>query len=429
MKVMTRRNFIKAAIASGMIVGGGGIFAGCGETEKSAGNVKEKLTGKLNVKFLRQIITADSAKSRCIMWQTDSPMNFPEIEIKMKDSAESGKISAVNTSFEDDGEKFIQYTAQIENLSPLSEYEYRIIDGENGTDFFDLKTSSEKKFKAIIFPDSQSADYDVWGGIAELAFEKNSDADFFVNVGDIVDKGEDKNQWRAWMEKVSEQMKKIPFVPVMGNHETYSRDWQVRMPVAYLNFFEVPDNGVENFSRRFYSFDFGAAHFVVLDSQWEELEKFQPGLIAEQKNWLREDLAKTSKAWKIAFIHKDVLQYRIKGRPERLEGFSDVGREFMPLFESLNFDAVFTAHLHTYRNRGRLKNFLADESGPLYILTGLAGDVRYSNLWIDHELDKIIAPQPEIDNFLTLEVDEKNLSVKCFLSDGSQFDETNLRKV
>lgn len=429
MKVMTRRNFIKAAIASGMIVGGGGIFAGCWETEKSAGNVKEKLTGKLNVKFLRQIITADSAKSRCIMWQTDSPMNFPEIEIKMKDSAESGKISAVNTSFEDDGEKFIQYTAQIENLSPLSEYEYRIIDGENGTDFFDLKTSSEKKFKAIIFPDSQSADYDVWGGIAELAFEKNSDADFFVNVGDIVDNGEDKNQWRAWMEKVSEQMKKIPFVPVMGNHETYSRDWQVRMPVAYLNFFEVPDNGVENFSRRFYSFDFGAAHFVVLDSQWEELEKFQPGLIAEQKNWLREDLAKTSKAWKIAFIHKDVLQYRIKGRPERLEGFSDVGREFMPLFESLNFDAVFTAHLHTYRNRGRLKNFLADESGPLYILTGLAGDVRYSNLWIDHELDKIIAPQPEIDNFLTLEVDEKNLSVKCFLSDGSQFDETNLRKV
>ena len=100
----------------------------------------------------------------------------------------------------------------------------------------------------------------------------------------------------------------------------------------------------------------------------------------------------------------------------------------MPLFEELKFDAVFTAHLHTYRNRGRLKNFRADDTGTLYILTGLAGDVRYSNLWIDHALDKVIAPQPEIDNYLTLEVDEKNLLVKCFLHDGTQLDEFILQK-
>ena len=148
-----------------------------------------------------------------------------------------------------------------------------------------------------------------------------------------------------------------------------------------------------------------------------------------QKNWLREDLKNTKKIWKIAFIHKDVLQYRINGRPERLEGFSDVGENFMPEFENLNFDAVFTAHLHTYRNRGRLKNFRADDTGPLYILTGLSGDVRYSNLWINHALDKVIAPQPEIDNFLTLEVDDKNLLVKSFLHDGTQFDETLLTKI
>ena len=413
---INRRTFIKAAA-----IIGGGIFAGCGVEKNSSQK-------NLSVENLRQIITADSSNSRCIMWQTTEPLKNPAVEVKLKNSADVMKFSAIDSTFEDDGEKIFQYTAKIENLSPDSDYDCRIFDEENFTDFFPVKTSSDKKFKAIIFPDSQSADYDVWGGVAKIAFEKNPDADFFVNVGDIVDNGEDKNQWQAWMEKISEQMKKIPFVPVMGNHETYSRDWKVRMPVAYLNYFSVPDNGVENFSRRFYSFDFGAAHFVVLDSQWDELEKFQPNLIEVQKNWLREDLKKTSKAWKIAFIHKDVLQYRIKGRPERREGFSDVGLNFMPEFENLNFDAVFTAHLHTYRNRGRLKNFVEDETGPLYILTGLAGDVRYSNLWIDHKLDKVIAPQPEIDNFLTLEVDEKNLSVKCFLHDSSQFDEFILKK-
>jgi len=84
--------------------------------------------------------------------------------------------------------------------------------------------------------------------------------------------------------------------------------------------------------------------------------------------------------------------------------------------------------LHTYRNRGRLKNFVADEGGTLYILTGLSGNVRYGGLWIDHALDKVIAPQPETDNYLTLNVDAKNFSVKCFLPNGELIDETTLRK-
>ena len=429
MKKFTRRDFLKAALTSGIVLGSGNLFAGCNELSRSAENslhsLEKKFTSDLNAKFLRQIITSDSATSRCLMWQTDSKMTAPTVEVKIKNSDAVENFSVTESFFTDDGEENFQYTAEIKNLSPNTEYEYRILDGEHCTEFSALKTSSDKKFKAIIFPDSQSADYNVWGDVAQSAFEKNPDAEFFVNVGDIVDNGEDSSQWHAWMNKVEAQLKILPFVPVMGNHETYNRNWKVREPVAYLNYFAVPENGVENFSRRFYSFDFGAAHFVVLDSQWDELGK---EIIEVQKNWLREDLAKTSKAWKIAFIHKDVLQYRINGRPERQEGFSDVGEIFMPEFENLNFDAVFTAHLHTYRNRGRLKNFQPDENGVLYILTGLSGDVRYSNLWINHALDKVIAPQPETDNFLTLEVDDKNFVVKCFLPNGTLIDEFELKK-
>ena len=430
MKDINRRKFIKIALTSGMVMGSNFLLTGCNEISRQAENtlqeLEEKFTNDLNVKYLRQIITQDSKNSRCLMWQTDVPMKNPTLEVKLKNSAEVKNFSVAESFFTDDGEENFQYTAQIENLSSDSEYEYRIIDGEHCTNFFTLKTSAEKNFKAIIFPDSQSADYDVWGNVAKIAFEKNPDADFFVNVGDIVDNGEDSSQWRAWFNQISAQMKILPFAPVMGNHETYNREWKVREPVAYLNYFAVPENGVENFSRRFYSFDYGAAHFVVLDSQWDELGK---EIIAAQKKWLREDAEKNSKAWKIAFIHKDVLQYRINGRPEREEGFSDVGEIFMPEFEDLNFDVVFTAHLHTYRNRGRLKNFRADETGTLYILTGLSGDVRYSGLWIDHALDKVIAPQPETDNYLTLELDEKKLSVKCFLPDGNKIDEVFLEKI
>ena len=420
---------MKFALASGIFLTGGGIFSGCGDfsknAEKNFQSLEKKFTVDLDAKFLRQIITKNSATSRLVMWQTDSKMSEPKLEIKLKTSDATKIFSAQEDFFSDDGKENFQYKIFIENLQPDSEYLYRIFDGEHSTDFIEFKTSFGKKFKAIIFPDSQSADYNVWGEVANSAFEKNPDAEFFINVGDIVDNGEDSAQWHSWFEKIKTQLKIFPFAPVMGNHETYNRNWEVREPVAYLKYFAVPENGFEKFSRRFYSFDFGAAHFVILDSQWDELGK---EIIEAQKNFLREDLAKTSKTWKIVFIHKDVLQYRINGRPERKEGFSDVGEIFMPEFENLNFDAVFTAHLHTYRNRGRLKNFQADETGPLYILTGLSGDVRYSNLWINHNLDKVIAPQPETDNFLTIEVDKNILLVKCFLPDGTLIDETELKK-
>ena len=410
---MNRRNFIKAAIVSVTT-----LITGCGS--------KNILPNNIDVKYLRQIVTKNLLTSRCIMWQVDNQLTNPAVEIRSAVDGTKKIFPAIDSTFTDDGQKNFQYTTQIDGLDAVTAYEYRIIDGDAATDWQTLKNSSTEKFKAIIFPDSQCGNgYDTWGLVARSAFERNPDAKFFVNVGDIVDNGEDHLQWEDWLNQVKFFLPQIPFVPVMGNHETYSRDWKVRQPVAYLNYFSPPDNGLEKFSRRFYSFDYGAAHFVILDSQWAELGE---EIIDVQKNWLREDFAKTDKPWKIIFIHKDVLQYRINGRPERLEGFSDVGEIFMPEFESLGADVVFTAHLHTYRNRGRLKNFRDDITGPLYILTGLSGNVRYSNLWINHALDKFIAPQPETDNYLTIEVDDKNFSVKCFLPDGTLIDETTLQK-
>ena len=400
---MNRRTFIKLSAVSVAA-----LVSGCGVEEKS-----------LEVKFLRQIVTKNISDKRLVMWQVAEPLQNPSVEVSV--NGETKIFPANDVSFTDDGQKRIQYTAQIDFGDV-----YRIVDGEAATAWHEMKNSSGDDFKAVIFSDSQcGGGYDTWGEVARQAIERNSDADFFVDLGDIVDNGEDTTQWEDWLAHIKKFAPQIPFAPVMGNHETYSREWTVRSPDAYLNYFATPDNGDKIFSRRFYSFEVGAAHFAVLDSQWDELGR---DIIDAQKNWLRQDLSSTDKPWKIIFIHKDVLQYRINGRPERREGFSDIGKIFMPEFEALGVDAVFTGHLHTYRNRGRLKNFQDDETGPLYILSGLSGNVRYSGLWINHALDKTIAPQPETDNYLVLKGDEKKLSVKCFLPDGELIDEVTLKK-
>lgn len=413
MKKITRREFIKAAA----ILTGGTFFAGCGSE-----NLREELKNP-NVKYLRHIVTANPENSRCIMWESDAKFSAPAVEIN------GVKIPAVDCSFHDYDFDTIQYTAHIENLSPNTEYEFKICEGEKSSAPQNFKTSSDKKFKAIIFSDSQSRDYNFFGKLARDAFERNSDAEIFIDIGDIVDNGEDTRQWRSVMAQAEPLFQNLIFVPVMGNHECYDRRGAERIPVAYLNYFDVPENGVENYSRRFYSFDYGAAHFVILDSQIDELEQFTPEMFEVQKIWLREDIAKTDKKWKVALLHKDVLQYRLNGRPERKEGFSRSGIAFMPEFENLGFDVVFTAHLHTYRNRGRLKNFDYDPTGPLYIMNSLSGDVTYPGIWSDHALDKVTNSQADYGEYMTLEIDDRVLTVKTFLPDGKLIDEVSLNKV
>ena len=203
------------------------------------------------------------------------------------------------------------------------------------------------------------------------------------------------------------------------------------MPVSYTTLFDLPKNGLSKYPNQFYSFDYGDIHFTVMDTQFTELKDFEPTLLDEETTWLINDLKQTTKKWKIVLMHKDVLRYAFNPdtRPEsRDEGISDEGRIFMPIFDAYNVDAVLTGHLHTYRNRGHIKNFTRDESGPLYLLTGVAGDVRYPSLWKQHTLDLYVPPQPETDNYMTMEATADTIRFQCFLPDGTLLDTAEIRK-
>ena len=283
----------------------------------------------------------------------------------------------------------------------------------------------------LIFPDSQSSDYADWQQMAHLAWARNTDAQLFTCMGDLVDNGEDRLQWTEFFVGVKEMQRSIPIVPVMGNHETYNLDWKVRLPEAYLHYFRTPMNGSKEFDRYYYSFDYGDVHYIVLCTQQKEIGEFKEGLVEEQLAWIRRDLKAHRKRWNVVLMHKDVLQYRINGRPERTEGIDEEnGRVWMPVFDELAIDVVFSAHLHTYRNRGHIFGFekTPDKKGPLYILTGVAGNVRYPNLWIDHAFDEVTLPQPETDNYLTMEVTRDALEIACFLPDGTEMDRVRVTK-
>lgn len=378
--------------------------------------------------YVRQIITADPSVSRTIMWQSANEQKLATVTVREKGSIQERSFSAESEAYTDDRQKLFLHTAYIDGLKADTVYEYQLRNQKETSEWYFLRTAGKGKFKALIFPDSQCNDYSVWENNVKLAAKQQPDADFFINMGDLVDNGEDHTQWDAWLSAVNVLTAQIPFAPVMGNHETYDKKWQCRFPQAYIKEFAVPANGNKEFDRCYYSFDWGEVHFVVLNTQWDELEEFRAGILNYQKEWLRNDISRTNKRWKVALFHKDVLKYAIKNRPERQAGIGEAGMYLAPILEELGFDLVLTAHLHTYRNRGHLKAFASDKSGPVYILTGVAGNIFYSGFWLDHELDKVKAPVPEKGNYLTLTYEEDHLLVESYLFNGEKFDEMRIEK-
>ena len=423
-KKISRRKFLTACAGAVVLASGGLALADKNIWRSLTGQAEVMSADEIaDVKFVRQIITKDNTVARTIMWQTDEPMEKPLVEYRQQGRAIESMAPSADT-FMDDGVSVIIYTASLTELPAGKTLEYRITAGENKGPWHSLRLDDGNDFSALIFPDSQSNDYSDWQNLVQGAYKRNANASFFINMGDLVDNGEDHKQWQDWLAAVGGIIDRIPVAPIMGNHETYNQKWKVREPVAYLHEFIVPDNGSADFSKYYYSFDYGAVHFIVLNTQEDEVAEFKPdsNLLSEQQAWFRQDVQHSDKKWKVVLMHRDPLQYRIHNRPERMEGIDEIGKKWMPLFDELRIDVVFSAHLHTYRNRGHLKNFVPDAQGPLYILTGVAGNVRYPNLWIDHALDKKIAPQPETDNYIVFSATSEKLNISCYLPDGTEID-------
>ena len=386
-------------------------------------------------RYIRQIVAQDNSTSRTIMWQSDSSESDAIIEYRLEESKNIQSIGATDKAFTDDGSTTYIHEATLTGLTPKTKYEYRVGYGsDRRSDWYSLETAGASVYDVLIYPDSQSGDYSQWEEIVKDSAHRNPRTALYISMGDLVDNGEQDYQWRTWLNSIRPLSANVPLATTLGNHEMYTLDWKMREPYAYLNYFAVPPNGNEIFNRRYYSYDFGDAHYVVLDTQLYESnhddnhDVHHPDLYDVQVQWLRQDLTNNTKKWTVVLMHRDPFQYAFD-RPgaSRAAGFDEEGVLFMPIFDEFNVDLVLSAHLHSYRTRGHVRNFERDASGPLYILTGIAGDARRPK-WKEHPLDIYVAPDREKNNYMTMTVTPNKLIVKAFLPDGTQLDESVIEK-
>ena len=367
----------------------------------------------IDVGHIMHVVTADMKHERTISWKTENSGEPGVLEIRPKQSENITTINAETLELPSyHGNHFVLYTTHIANLTAGTDYEYRVSVGKRQSAWKDFKTEPEStSFKALIFGDSQSVNYEDWAKTAQTAWKNNMDAAFFVNMGDLVDNGQDESQWNAWFDGTADLLAAIPIVPVMGNHETYSLDWKMAKPNYYLSLFALPANGPAGLERYAYSYDFGDVHFVVLNTQLNELQEWYPDLLEQQKKWLAKDLSKTKKIWKVVLMHRGIWEHPFNGP------LDVIGKTFVPVFDKYHVNLVFTAHVHSYARTVALRNGRPDPSGTIYITTGRSGD-RVWEKSPQKTMDEFYYNPLDMPNYLVLEASQDVIKVAAFKLNG-----------
>ncbi|MCR5834162.1 MAG: metallophosphoesterase [Selenomonadaceae bacterium] len=407
---MSRRFFVKFLLAMGL----GAYFPKLTEAARldELHTPQDDYNTLTSIKFLRQIVTSDSRTSRMIMWQADSEENF---------LLEWQRLGEESAHFAEVNQRNLFYSCMLENLEPESLYRFRIVNGNRASSWQNLFTAGNGNFQMLIFADSQCEHYNIWERTADIAAEKFPDAQLVTVIGDLVDNGQADYQWNAWHSAAVNLLRGKIFAPVMGNHECYGVDWFNSLPIGYVNQFNLPNNGTTKFENYFYSFDYGAAHFVVLNTQFVELDALNAGMQDAQNYFLRRDIANANRPWKIVLMHKDIYDYA-------QDKFNDIADKFLDVFDELEIDFVFTGHLHTYRNRGRIFARKKSDRGTIYILCGRAGDQKYVEP--NSDIDDVTAPnlRQEPETFIELNISADEINLICHSVDGNIFDNFTVRK-
>jgi len=239
-------------------------------------------------------------------------------------------------------------------LNPYTVYHYRIRssgqvfpDGSKDHTFKTAAGPGQTSFTFAVLAETQSGippgHFDRYRDSADRDHPRSAakiqaiNPDFYLHAGGLVFNGSDLAAWDDFFHFEGNLMSNVTLFPALGESEGAHYN--------YFRIFHLPNN------ERWYSFDYGNAHFVCL--QIDGQGNVNPG--SEQYQWLESNLANSDKPWKFVFFHYPPYSYGPVGsKPE--------ARPVVPLFAKYGVDMVFSANDRNYQR------FVVD--GVTYIVTG-----------------------------------------------------------
>ena len=316
----------------------------------------------------------DPRTSQTIQWRTSAKLRHGCVQYQEKPGAnrvnlpKPARATATTSRLETptllNDSVIYRHTAVLRGLAPGTTYVYSVGDGsEDGwTEPAEFTTApaSAQPFSFIYLGDAQNG-LDRWGALVHTAFRSRPEAAFYIMAGDLVNRGAERDDWDSLFHNAEGIYDRRTLVPVIGNHEC-----QGRKPELYLKEFALPNNGPKGIEpERAYSFEYGKALFVILDSNLAP---------APQTAWLEQKLSQTQAAWKFVVYHHPA--YSSGGNRDNLE----VRSAWVPLFDKYHVDMVLQGHDHAYLRTYPLRagqRVPSPKEGTVYVIS-VSGTKSYA---------------------------------------------------
>lgn len=346
----------------------------------------------------------DGKTTRNFAWSADLSFDKMEVMYKAEDENDWLTQTAIREEAQDEVyQNIYYYKADLTGLKPGTTYVYRY--GKTGsvseTDWskeYTFKTEEEdcSDFRFVAISDTQGLS---WDGEFKYTKEvmdeiKEMNPAFVMHGGDVVESGGYESYWQDFFKSIDGVSHNIPFFIATGNHDTWSDEQWSSLPMGKDVLFDLhlnhPNNGgnaelgditpndlnpanksgrriVENMDETFYSYNYGGAHFIVLNSGsglegsygYSDDDK----LLAAQKEWLVRDLEANKDAkWTVLMLHQPVYaQYHDY---ESKTVIKDV-------IDKYKIDLVITGHDHSVSRTHAVRgDTIVDKSETMHVRKG-----------------------------------------------------------
>jgi acid phosphatase type 7 len=310
---------------------------------------------------------------------------------------------------------FYQYQADIMGLQPGTEYSYSIaVDGQNlvsDASQFRFRTAPADEFSFLALGDSGTDSPEQQALVQLMAAEP--DISMVVHVGDLAYPDGTFEQFEdAYFGVDFSLMRRLPFFSTPGNHE-----YNTNSAAPYLAGVAAPESGVPAVDLgRYYSFDWGHAHFVSVDSNLLATSRASAMLA-----WLDADLAATQQHWRIVFLHHTPYPTGFHlGDPV----CAAVQRLVNPIVERHGVQLLLAGHEHGYERTYPLSGgqpVSSSSPSTTYVVTGGGGGA----------LESVGSfPQTAISvqafHYLRVNVDGHAITLSAIGLDGGEIDQVTL---
>ena len=307
---------------------------------------------------------------------------------------------------------YYQHKVVLTGLEPNTEYSYAVLeDGQNlaGGDDLRFSTTGSGRFSFLAFGDSGSGRPEQ-RALAELMRQENPS--LILPLGDLAYLNGTFEEFQSrYFGVYREVMKRVPFFPCLGNHE-----YMTRNGFPHLALHDLPNsNDLPEADRgRYYSFDWGNAHFIALDSN-DPLERAVQGT-GPMLQWLENDLRSSRKFWKIVYFHHPPYA----GGPHENDTLPGLVRRYIaPVLERYGVALVLSGHEHSYQRSYPIRDgqIVRDGDGIVYLTSGGGG----ANLYPVYS-SPYVSVGKSAHHYLSVEVDGARLTVRAIGLAGDEMD-------